>query len=84
MAKPSVVDEIAAMIPARVGCRPWYERVTDEQAAMLAEILAGWRAGKFGTARRTAAKTIAAYLGRHGIEIGHQGVDQWLAKNPAT
>lgn len=78
----SVVDEIAASFkPMRTGFRPWYERVNDEQAAMIAEILKGWHAGRFGVSRDAAARTISAYLARHGIEIGRQGVSAWLAKN---
>lgn len=78
----SPVEEIAAMMGPRAGLRPWYERLDGEQAALVAEILAGWKSGKFGTARRTAAKAISAYLSRNGIAIGHQGVDSWLQKHP--
>lgn len=81
MAKPSVIDEIAAMIPERTGSRPWHERVTPEQAAMLDEILAAWHAGAFGQKRRTAARAIAAALQRQGIDIGQQGVDSWLQRS---
>lgn len=77
----SVIDEIAALIPDRVGVGPWWERVDETQAAMLADIHAGWRAGKFGTKKRTAARAISDYLGRHGITIGVQGVETWLTRN---
>lgn len=78
----SVVDEIASsFVPARTGYRPWYERVNAEQAEMIATILEGWRSGRFGKSRNAAARTISAYLGRHGIVIGRQGVSAWLAKN---
>lgn len=79
--QPSAVEEIAATIPARVGSRPWYERVTPEQAQMLADILAGWQAGAFGRYRKTASISISQYLERHGILIGWQGVDCWLRRN---
>lgn len=84
MAKPSIADEIVALIPIRVGSRPWHEKLNEEQAAMVAEIHAAWLDGRFGKARRTAAKAIASYLNKHGITVGYQGVDAWLAKSPTT
>ena len=80
-AQTDVVDEIVALMPPRTGYLPWYERVNDDQAEMLAAILEGWRAGRFGAAKNTAARTISAYLERHGIHIGRQGVIAWLVKN---
>lgn len=77
----SVVDEIASLIPPRTGFLPWYERVNKDQAEMLAAILEGWKSGRFGTAKNTAAKTISQYLERHGIKIGRQGVITWLARH---
>jgi hypothetical protein len=79
MASP--VSEIASLIPSRPGVRPWWERVDKRAEAHLTEILAAWRAGKFGSRRRTAARAIAAWLVRHGVHIGEQGVDTWLRRN---
>lgn len=80
MTKPSVVDEIAALIPERVGTRPWWERVDPQHESTLAEILEAWRAGTFGGRRRTAAKAISAALKRRGVDIGEQGVETWLKR----
>ena len=79
MASP--VSEIASLIPSRAGVRPWWERVDKRVESQLPEILAAWRAGKFGSRRRTAARAIAAWLVRHGVEIREQGVDTWLRRN---
>ena len=81
MSKASAVNEIASLIPSRTGIRPWWERVDGKVAAALPEILEAWRAGEFGTRRRTAARAIAAWLVRHGVEIREQGVDLWLRRN---
>lgn len=77
----SIVAEIQSLLPAKVGSRPWYERVTPEQAEMLADILAGWQAGAFGRYRKTACVSISQFLERHGITIGWQGVECWLRRN---
>lgn len=81
MAKPSIVDEVAALIPENPGVRPWWDRVDDTQAAMLEQIREAWRSGSLGTKRRTAARAISATLKRHGVEIGEQGVETWLKRN---
>lgn len=79
MGKPSVIDEIKALIPQR-GTRRWYERVDTDQAQLLEQIMAGWIAGEFGTARRTASQVISKWLQERGIAIGEQGVDAWLKR----
>lgn len=82
MSKPSIVSAIAARLPTHTGCRPWFERVDASQAKLLEQIMAGWKAGELGTRRKTAAVAIAAELAAHGIDIGWQGVSEWLRKNP--
>lgn len=84
MTRTSVVDEIVALMPRQSGFRPWYERVNVEQEKLLEAIISGWRSGRFGTTKNTAAKAISKYLERHGIKIGRQGVIAWLTKNNAT
>jgi hypothetical protein len=81
MAKASIVDEVAALIPERTGTRPWWERLDTKQGELVKAILAAWHAGTFGTRRRTAAKAIAQAIQRHGINIGEQGVDAWLRRH---
>lgn len=78
--RSSLVEAIKAMVPPS-GFRPWYERVTDSQAAEMAAILAAWKAGEFGPRRRTAARAIAKGLGSIGISIGEQGVETWLRRS---
>lgn len=76
-----VVNAIAAMIPKKTGNLPWYDKVPADKESLLEWILDGWRAGKFGTHRRTAARVIAAFLtNEHGIPIGEQGVEIWLIR----
>ena len=81
MGKPSIVDEVAALIPERPGVRPWWERLDPKRAAMAAEILQAWQSGALGTKRRPAAAAISTTLQRHGVSIGVQGVDQWLKRS---
>lgn len=82
MAKTSgAVAEIAALIPKRTGVRPWWEKVDEPVAAALPGVLEAWRAGELGTKRRPAAEAIAAWLQKQGVEIGEQGVDEWLKRN---
>jgi hypothetical protein len=80
MAKASIIEEVAALIPENPGVRPWWDRLDAKQAALAAEILAAWKAGTFGSKRRPAATAIAAALRRHGVNIGFQGVDTWLRR----
>ena len=81
MAKaPSIVDRIAAAIPESQAGKAWWKRLTPEQAEMVAPILEAWKAGRFGTAKITAARVIAATLTEHGIKIGPQGVVAWLQR----
>ena len=77
----NVIDEIAAMIPERPGVRPWWERVDPSLASALPGVLQAWREGQFGAKRRPAAKAIAAWLVKNGVQIGEQGVDAWLKRN---
>lgn len=78
----SPVSEIAAMVRKPGRSLPWWERVPPDVAAMLPAILDGWCSGDFGTCRRPAARAITAWLQQRGVEIGEQGVDQWLRRNP--
>jgi hypothetical protein len=76
-----IVAEIAAAVPqSNHGLRPWYERAAAEHGELLDAIYAAWHAGGFGTKRITAARTIAAKLKSLGIQIGEQGVLNWLDK----
>jgi hypothetical protein len=81
MPKVSIVDEIAAAIPESQSGRPWWLRLTAEQQDFIKPILVAWKAGKFGSRRIAAARAISATLGRHGISIGPQGVQNWLQRN---
>lgn len=80
MGKTSLVDEIVAAIPENQSGKPWWQRLTPEKRAMVAPILAAWKAGKFGTRRMTAARAISKTLTEHGIKIGAQGVLAWLQR----
>lgn len=77
----SVIDEIASLIPERVGVRPWWERVSPDVASALPGVLEAWQSGQFGAQRRTAARAIAAWLNKRGVEIGVQGVEAWLRRS---
>ena len=77
----SVVSDIQRLIPKTSGNLPWWERHADEHGKLLAEILAAWRAGQFGTKRKTACRAISQYLTANGIAIGFQGVQEWLTRN---
>lgn len=79
-AKRSLVDEIAAAIPRHHTTLPWWQKLTPEQTAELQPILAAWKAGVFGTRRRTASRVISIALQSVGITIGEQGVDNWLKR----
>lgn len=81
MAGQSLVEKIKASIPQVTGHQPWYERVTPQQRAELASILKAWKAGQFGSKRRTAARWIAKNLADIGVSIGEQGVDTWLQRS---
>jgi len=81
MKAADIVAEIAAAVPRdNHGLRPWYERAAPEHGELLDAIYAAWHAGGFGTRRITAARTIAAKLQSLGIQIGEQGVLNWLDK----
>jgi hypothetical protein len=78
MAKHSAVDEIIGALPP---ARPlaWHHRVAAQHRATLAEIKAAYVAGKFGSKKATAARTVAQYLNKHEISsVGTQGVLAWL------
>jgi hypothetical protein len=81
MAKPSMIDEIAASIPESQSGKPWWKKLTPQQQEFIKPILSAWKNGKFGKQRMPASKAIAAYLTKHGIEIGAQGVISWLQRN---
>jgi hypothetical protein len=82
MAKGSkLIDAIRAIVPPHSGTRPWYERVTGNQAVELAEVLAAYKRGEFGPRRRTAARAIAKGLASIGITIGEQAVEAWLKRS---
>lgn len=78
MAKNDIVSEIAAAIPTEHPVKPWWRRISDEQRATIAPILAAWRGGRLGKRKATAAKAISAKLAELGIKIGPQGVQAWL------
>ena len=77
---PTIVDEIAAAIPDGSTSKPWWERLDADQKKFITPILEGWRSGKFGTRRITAARVISEHLAKNGITIGHQGVQAWLLR----
>lgn len=79
--KPSVLDEVIAMLPQQSGNRPWHEKAPPEKQELLQTILEGWRSGAFGSRRRTACRAISAVLAKHGISIGEQGVEIWLKRH---
>jgi hypothetical protein len=81
MKAADIVAEIAAAVPRdNHGLRPWYERAAPEHGELLDAIYDAWHTGGFGTRRITAARTIAAKLQSLGIQIGEQGVLNWLDK----
>lgn len=80
MSKRSIVDEIAAAIPEGSTSKPWWERLDNEKKKFITPILEGWRAGKFGHRRITAARVISEHLAKNGITIGQQGVQSWLTR----
>jgi hypothetical protein len=73
-----IVDEVAALIAAKRGNLPWWERLTPKQAATVAAVLDGWKKGRLGKARKTAARAISKIFEKHGISIGMSGVINWL------
>lgn len=77
----SVIADIQRLIPRHHGNMPWWERHAEAHGKLLAEILAAWHAGKFGTKRKTACRAISQYLTSHGVTIGPQGVDTWLTRH---
>jgi hypothetical protein len=78
MAKASIVDEVLAAIPTKSGNLPWWERVNDKQAALLASLLEAWQSGKLGSKKKPAGQAISTTLEKYGITIGPQGVILWL------
>lgn len=81
MAKaPSIVDQIAAAIPESQSGKPWHKRLNKEQSELIAPVLAAWKAGRFGSAKITAARAISTKLIEHGIKVGPQGVLAWLQR----
>ena len=64
------IAAIQSLIPKSVASVPWWERHAEGNERMLAEILDAWRAGHFGTKRKSAARGISAYLTANGIPIG--------------
>jgi|688.fasta_scaffold2426212_2 hypothetical protein len=79
-AASSIVDEIAAAIPEPSHGKPWWVRLTPEQAELVQPVLQAWKQGRFGKQKITAARAISTHLTRHGIKIGPQGVLAWLQK----
>ena len=74
-----IVAEIAATVPrATTGSQRWHQRVGDKHREMLAAIHAAWHDGAFGSKNAPAARAISAKLQELGIDIGPQGVLQWL------
>ena len=80
MARRSIVDDIAAAIPEGPTSKPWWQRLDADQQKFITPILEGWRAGKFGSRRITAARVISEHLAKNGITIGQQGVQAWLLR----
>lgn len=80
MAKLDPVAEIAARVPVRKAQR-WHDRVTEDQAATLAQIKAAFHDGRFGTQKKPACTTIAVWLRERGIaDVGYQEIQKWLEK----
>lgn len=82
MAKASSpVAEIAALVPKSKRSLAWWDRVSPEVAEALPGILQGYHDGQFGQHAKPAAQAIAAWLTKHGVEVGFQGVLTWLQRN---
>lgn len=79
--KPNdAVDQIAALVPQPLP-KSWEHRVAEEHRDTLEQIKAGYLDGRFGASKIGAAKAISQWLQANGIAIiGHQGVQEWLAK----
>lgn len=73
-----IVAEIAASIPESTRQRPWWLRLNEEQKDIADAIFDGWKTGKLGKHKFTAAKAISGKLAEFGIRIGYQGVVSWL------
>ena len=61
MAKRDIVAEIQALMPPPSPTR-WFERVNEDQAAVIQEIADAWTAGRLGETARTVSKAIATRL----------------------
>jgi hypothetical protein len=77
----TVVSEIAGMVKPTIKGHPWWNRVPASMAPTLEQILQGWTTGAFGSYRRPAARAISAFLRKNGIDVGEQGVENWLKHN---
>lgn len=78
-----LVDDVIAAMPANPrGSLAWHEKLAPEHREEVEAVKAAWRAGKIGTAKRTAARIISEKLRERGIStIGVQGVETWLERD---
>lgn len=78
-----LVDDVIAAMPANPrGSLSWHEKLAPEHREEVEAVKAAWRAGKIGTAKRTAARIISEKLRERGIStIGVQGVETWLERD---
>jgi len=77
----NLLDDVLVHLPIK-GCAPWYTLLPEDLSTELHAIRAAFRAGKLPprTTRTGLAHAISKSLKARKINIGHAGVNRWLAE----
>lgn len=78
--RTSLADAIrAAVPPAPVRSKAWWQAVAPDVLAELEAVRADWKAGRLPGSKSALARAIQAELSARGLsDIGSQGVTAWL------
>jgi hypothetical protein len=75
-----LIERVASRVDTTPHVKPWWQRLTPEQADQVLPLRDAYFAGRFGKREITACRAISATLGELGITIGPQGVKAWLRR----
>lgn len=75
-----IIAGILAEIPQASRHGRWFERVTDEQRALLDIIRRAWMAGDLGQSARAVAPSIAKRFQAAGVRVTPATVREWLSE----
>lgn len=75
-----IIERVASRVDKTPHAKPWWQRLTPEQAEQVLPLREAYLRGEFGKREITACRAISETLVELGISIGPQGVRNWLRK----